>query len=517
MIRNAVLASCAAFFFTTQVQADTPANCMIEDIYGEWTFFLSKPTPHHLSCDKMGADDVDMSYVINLDKPNLANVISPENGESGHWTMIYNQGFEVEAGLHKFFAFFWWAGELPPSKNFEFNCKKTVPGWANDILGKEHRCFVAVKGHPRTLNDESDDEVFVSHEPLTRSFTSDSINRPFQVDTELVARINQIPDLTWTTDTYENEWKGMSIKQAKSLQGSFQKPKKNQKLRFHPLQRPVSEKSEKTSQEQVKHAFTSPNADKEVPSTHDWRNVDGKSYVSPVRHQDMCGSCYAFASAGEVEARIRIATDNVHQPILSTQQVVDCSPYSQGCEGGFPYLVAGKWGQDYGFVEESAYPYEGQDKECRDPGLKEFIKNPENIEFHDEKAFTQRYYSAMYRYVGGYFGNCNEESMKAELFRHGPIAVGFEVLDDFRYYKNGIYRHTGLTSRVNNVAGLEETNHAVLIVGYGHCDKENLDFWIVKNSWGDKWGEEGYFRIVRGEDNVAIESMAAAAYVIPPF
>ena len=107
--------------------------------------------------------------------------------------------------------------------------------------------------------------------------------------------------------------------------------------------------------------------------------------------------------------------------------------------------------------------------------------------------------------------------MKTELFRHGPIAVGFEVLDDFRYYKEGIYRHTGLMSRINNVTGFEETNHAVLIVGYGHCDKHNLDYWIVKNSWGDQWGEDGYFRIVRGEDNVAIESMAQASYVIPPF
>merc|ERR1711970_225440 len=463
----------------------------------------------------MSAADVDISYVINLKNPNRAEVISPDNGESGFWTMIYNQGFEIEAGLHKFFAFFYWKGELPPSKNFEYNCKKTVPGWANDILGKEHRCFVAVKGHPKSLDDDEMDQMFISKN--TRSAEL-NLNRPFQVDEDLVERIKTIPDLTWTPTVYENMWNSkMSIKQAKSFQGQFQKPssKNNlKKLRF----RPLSNSYEQSSQERSQHAFTSFNSDKAVPKSWDWRNVNGgDNYVSPVRHQDMCGSCYAFASAGEIEARIRIATNNQATPVLSTQQVVDCSPYSQGCEGGFPYLVAGKWGQDYGFVEESAYPYEGKDAKCRDPGLKEFIKDSENMDFYDEAKFTQRYYSAMYRYVGGYFGNCDEESMKAELFRHGPIAVGFEVLDDFRYYKEGIYRHTGLMSRINNVTGFEETNHAVLIVGYGHCDKHNMDYWIVKNSWGDQWGEDGYFRIVRGEDNVAIESMAQASYVIPPF
>lgn len=123
----------------------------------------------------------------------------------------------------------------------------------------------------------------------------------------------------------------------------------------------------------------------------------------------------------------------------------------------------------------------------------------------------------MYRYVGWFFGNCNEEKMKEEIYRHGPIAVGFEVLDDFRYYKGGIYRHTGLKSEVNKVGnGFEVTNHAVTIVGYGHCDKENADYWIVKNSWGDQWGEGGYFRILRGVDEVAIESMGQASYVVQP-
>jgi C1A family cysteine protease len=66
---------------------------------------------------------------------------------------------------------------------------------------------------------------------------------------------------------------------------------------------------------------------KAVPASFDWRNVNGVNYVSPVRDQGQCGSCYAFSAAGMMEARIRVRSNNTQQPILSTQDVVSCSLY----------------------------------------------------------------------------------------------------------------------------------------------------------------------------------------------
>lgn len=80
-----------------------------------------------------------------------------------------------------------------------------------------------------------------------------------------------------------------------------------------------------------------------------------------------CGSCYAYSSMGTLEARVRIATNNSETPVFSTQQVVDCSEYSQGCEGGFPYLVAGKYAQDFGVMADQCYPYVGTDGSCKGP------------------------------------------------------------------------------------------------------------------------------------------------------
>merc|ERR1711907_149699 len=75
-----------------------------------------------------------------------------------------------------------------------------------------------------------------------------------------------------------------------------------------------------------------------------------------MRDQLTCGSCYAFASTSTIDERTRILTADADQVYMSPQDVVSCSPYSQGCDGGFPYLVF-KYGMDYGYVKDACLPY----------------------------------------------------------------------------------------------------------------------------------------------------------------
>jgi cathepsin C len=123
-----------------------------------------------------------------------------------------------------------------------------------------------------------------------------------------------------------------------------------------------------------------------LPMSYDWRNVNGVNFVSPIRNQGNCGSCYAFASMALNEARIRIETNNTQQPILSPQDIVECSEYSQGCDGGFPYLISGKYAEDFGLVEESCNPYTGKDGVCH------------------SNVTCKKHYSTSYHYVGGFYG-----------------------------------------------------------------------------------------------------------------
>ena len=127
---------------------------------------------------------------------------------------------------------------------------------------------------------------------------------------------------------------------------------------------------------------------------------------------------------GMLESRIRVATKNQLQINLSPQDIVSCSVYSQGCEGGFPYLVAGKYAQDHGVVAEDCYPYTGKDSTC------------------SAAKKCPRTYVAKYRYVGGYYGGCNEELMKLTLVQSGPLSVSFEVYPDFMHYAGGVYHRS---------------------------------------------------------------------------
>ena len=439
------------------VLGDTPANCTYEDVEGKWVMHVG-PTGYDNSLD-CSQFKVEKSLMVELTFPNVA---VDEFGNEGFWTLIYNQGFEVVVGTRKYFAFSNYTTDA--NKTVISHCASTLNGWSHDLVSRNWACYFGEK-------------IDSSHSSAKRKKLAPIIKldleRKFIPNDAYISRINSAQSL----------WKATHYPQVANitLGGLLRRAGGVPKLRQSCWHRPasVTEKVRKEAED--------------LPTTFDWRNQNGVDYVSPVRNQGQCGSCYAFGSMAMLESRLRILTSNTLQVVLSPQDVVSCSEYSQGCEGGFPYLIAGKYAQDFGTVEESCFPYMGKDSAC------------------NEQKNCLRYYATNYYYVGGYYGACNEAQMRLELVRNGPIAVSFEVYNDFIHYSGGIYNHTGLIDRFNP---WEITNHVVLIVGYG--TEGGVPFWIVKNSWGEEWGEQGYFRILRGVDEVSIESMAVAVTPLVP-
>ncbi|XP_064968736.1 cysteine protease XCP1-like [Musa acuminata AAA Group] len=197
----------------------------------------------------------------------------------------------------------------------------------------------------------------------------------------------------------------------------------------------------------------------DAPASLDWRK---KGVVTAVKDQGYCGSCWAFSSTGAMEGINAITTGDLIS--LSEQELIDCDKTNAGCQGGymdyaFEWVVKNK-----GIDTESNYPYTGQNEACNT--IKEKMK-----------AVT----------IDGYQDvTPNEDALLCAVLKQ-PISVGIVGSSlDFQLYAGGIY--DGDCS-----SNPDDIDHAVLIVGYG--SQRDVDYWIVKNSWGTTWGMQGYIYI----------------------
>jgi cathepsin C len=440
--------------------ADLPVHCLYKTTKGDWEFELTSQD-HDKTVVKQCDIRTDISskvvktMKVSLQVPNIA---VDDQGHQGTWTLIYDQGFEAIVGGNKYFAFF---NYTQTDNQVVSHCDRTFTGWFHEVGvdAKHWGCF-------RGKKVNSDESYIHKYEMPPAN------NGVFVNDEELVRKINRVQN-SWTATTYP-QFEGMPRSQLLRMSGSIMPSFKSHARRQHMA-------------EMRQYAKKQSNAlPLNVPTSFDWRNVDGQNFVSPVRNQASCGSCYIFGTEAMFESRIKIATNNTRSPVYSAQEVNSCSSYSQGCQGGFPYLVE-KYAEDFGVVEEKCYPYQGRDSECKE-------------------TTCPRQYFTKYGYIGGYYGASTEQNMLEELLKNGPITVNFQVLSDFYFYKSGIYQHTKLGSEPEPFV---EVNHSVLIVGYGEQDSKK--YWIVKNSWGSGWGMAGYFWIIRGRDEVGIESLTSAA------
>ncbi|XP_076155600.1 cathepsin L-like peptidase [Alosa pseudoharengus] len=205
----------------------------------------------------------------------------------------------------------------------------------------------------------------------------------------------------------------------------------------------------------------------ELPAASDWRKT---GCVTDVKNQGYCGSCWAFSATGALETHHCIKYGYRHS--LSEQQLVDCSwSYgNEGCNGGYKHEAFQYVSDNGGIDTEASYPYEGQESYCR---------------------FTK---SGIGAYCSGYmrlpYGD--EGTLKAYVAYVGPVSVSIDAgQKSFQYYSSGVYNEPHCSS--------SETNHAVLAVGYG--TENGKDYWLVKNSWGVRWGEQGYIKMARNQNN----------------
>jgi len=211
----------------------------------------------------------------------------------------------------------------------------------------------------------------------------------------------------------------------------------------------------------------------EIPDSFDARDKFA-SCKKPIRNQKHCGSCWAFAAAETLTDNLCVLGSD--PPVLSPQDFVSCDGTDKGCHGG---TLPNVW--DYidskGAVSDSCMPYssgDGSNATCPLPGC--------SADGADSKAYKCPVKHSMMD---------SDQAIQAAVMTAGAVEVGFTVMEDFMNYKSGIYKY----SEGNALGG-----HAVKIVGWGKDLKQF--YWIVQNSWGETWGENGYFRIVNWHDDM---------------
>jgi len=196
----------------------------------------------------------------------------------------------------------------------------------------------------------------------------------------------------------------------------------------------------------------------------DWRK---EGVVSPVKNQGQCGSCWAFSAVGSLESAVAIKTGKITE--FSEQELVDCSDDygNAGCNGGLPSL-AFDYVQDHQISLESDYVYTARDGSCK------------ASKYKTKQAIT------------GYktLKNPSVETLIAAIAEQ-PVSVGIEVQSDFMHYKSGIYKPA------DEDCG-DSLNHGVVAVGYLVDNNDEKSYFIIKNSWSNTWGEEGYIRVAVG-------------------
>ncbi|MCK5039683.1 MAG: DUF333 domain-containing protein [Candidatus Aenigmarchaeota archaeon] len=214
----------------------------------------------------------------------------------------------------------------------------------------------------------------------------------------------------------------------------------------------------------------------DYPPSLDWRD-NGGDWVTPVKNQWACGSCWAFTTISAVESRRKIELNNPDYDIdLSEQTLVSCSD-AGNCDGGSPKLSL-NYIKNKGIVDESCFSYLG----CKDWNStgKDCIE-----EYVCEKCLNWK--DNMINVVNYEKLPASADAIKQAIKDYGPVIAYMVVYDNFDFYSSGIY---------NNPTGTYTGTHAISIIGYNDIKS----YWLCKNSWGSWWGENGYFKIDYSEN-----------------
>eukprot|EP00371_Babesia_bovis_P000069 XP_001608716.1 preprocathepsin c precursor [Babesia bovis T2Bo] len=450
-------------------------------------------------------------------------VRNPKEGQGviGKWTMVYDEGLDIELGTTHYFGFFKYnkinssscpmimEGSQEDSQG-RVACYRTKAseigiGWASRKIINNGRitylygCFYAEK----IKKDERHSYVLDATAAATPSKSKPSSNMWVKKE------YSQFTDLS--PYRFLQLHKGVSYRSIHHCHMNKPAMDTNSAL-------PRFLQEDKYHLYACEHARNSGDyySNLALPRQWSWGDAfNGDADNFQTFGQGQCGSCYAMAGIYVLTKRIEIMMKKLYPgidfgevSIPSVQDMLECSPFNQGCYGGFPFLV-GKHLTEFGVLSEDKSPYRMSNGGAVDTC---------SVDVLDP---SERWYASGYGYVGGCYECTSELEIMREVYHNGPVAVALDAPQSLFQYSSGIYddnpSNHGATCDLphSGLNGWEYTNHAIAIVGWGEDEIDGIitKYWICKNTWGNDWGVGGFFKIKRGVNQCGIETQAV--YIDP--
>lgn len=241
--------------------------------------------------------------------------------------------------------------------------------------------------------------------------------------------------------------------------------------------------------------------ERDIPLSFDLRSTPCGKQI-PVKNQNPCGCCWAFAAIAPIEYSNCVANGNTYTQ-LSEQHLVDCDPFSNGCNGGDPYSAYFwiRWFNNGVVNTASSYPFTAKGGVCNSQSAKQ--------------GATLQSFMPIIPY-----SNTTVSAMQDALINHGVLSACFLVsgtnpksIDPvtgrplFLNYGGGVFTDPGCVEEIQKSGIIPTGNHCASIVGWGTLN--GMDYWILRNQWGTSWGLGGYMYIQRGTNMCGIESMVS--------